>query len=359
MLNRVLSSRLILVTGKGGVGKTNISCAIGDILSQPNSSVGKHSGYNNEKRTLIVEVDNFAPSLESIYGVKQTYEPTQVKKNLFICNITWKEALHDWLLSTIKIKKIVEKIESNKVAMIYLDATPGAREIVILSRIAQYLESFDTVVVDLPASGHALGILRVPKTAINLMKSGPVHDKAKQLLNMFSDVRTMPLIVSLPETMVVNETIELWEKLHNDLPELQKPSVILNRTSIPSISQEEIELLKALEECEDIDQDGRNFLLAGRWEQDLEQATQTSLQRCQEAFDGEVASLPRFGMLGGYGAQNRGQKNTSQTKIKIPIKESDSSSNHDNFHQKYKRAENTRLVIQQMSTGLQRLLFTK
>ena len=48
--------------------------------------------------------------------------------------------------------------------MIYLDATPGAREIVILSRIAQYLENFDTVIVDLPASGHALGILRVPKT---------------------------------------------------------------------------------------------------------------------------------------------------------------------------------------------------
>ena len=71
--------------------------------------------------------------------------------------------------------------------MIYLDATPGAREIVILSRIAQYLEEFDTVIVDLPASGHALGILRVPKTAINLMKSGPVHDKATQLLTIFSD----------------------------------------------------------------------------------------------------------------------------------------------------------------------------
>ena len=42
-------------------------------------------------------------------------------------------------------------------------------------------------------------------------------------------------------------------------PELQKPSVILNRTSIPSISAEEIELLNALEECEDIDDDGRNF----------------------------------------------------------------------------------------------------
>ena len=345
MLNRVLSSRLILVTGKGGVGKTNISCAIGEILSQQDI---ENTPSQKKRRTLIVEVDNFAPSMEAIYGVKQSYEPTPVKKNLFICNITWKEALHDWLLSTIKIKKIVEKIESNQVAMIYLDATPGAREIVILSRIAQYLEIFDTVIVDLPASGHALGILRVPKTAINLMKSGPVHDKATQLLNIFSDAGTMPLIVSLPETMVVNETIELWEKLHNDLPELQKPSVILNRTSIPSISTEEMELLNALEECEDIDDDGRNFLLAGRWEEELEQATKTSLQRCQDAFDGEVASLPRFGMLGGYGSQ---RKNTKHQNTKHQIQQ--------DLQQKYERAENTRLVIQQMSTALQRLLLTK
>ena len=345
MLNRVLSSRLILVTGKGGVGKTNISCAMGEILSQQN--VGNPS-TQKRRRTLIVEVDNFSPSMEAIYGVKQSYAPIQVKKNLFICNITWKEALHDWLLSTIKIKKIVEKIESNQVAMIYLDATPGAREIVILSRIAQYLENFDTVIVDLPASGHALGILRVPKTAINLMKSGPVHDKAMQLLNIFSDARTMPLIVSLPETMVVNETIELWEKLHNDLPELPKPSVILNRTSIPSISTEEMELLQALEECEDIDDDGRNFLLAGRWEEELEQATKTSLQRCQDAFDGEVASLPRFGMLGGYGSQRKNTKNQN-TK----------NQPQQDLQQKYERAENTRLVIQQMSTALQRLLLTK
>ena len=350
MLNRVLSSRLILVTGKGGVGKTNISCAIGEILSQQNTG---NTLSHNGRRTLIVEVDNFAPSMEAIYGVKQSYDPIQVKKNLFICNITWKEALHDWLLSTIKIKKIVEKIESNKVAMIYLDATPGAREIVILSRIAQYLENFDTVIVDLPASGHALGILRVPKTAINLMKSGPVHDKATQLLNIFSDAGTMPLIVSLPETMVVNETIELWEKLHNDLPELQKPSVILNRTSIPSISAEEIELLNALEDCEDIDDDGRNFLLAGRWEEELEQATKTSLQRCEDAFDGEVASLPRFGMLGGYGSQSKNTRN-------VNTKNSSTSNQiQQDLQQKYERAENTRLVIQQMSTALQRLLLTK
>ena len=337
MLDRVLSSRLVLVTGKGGVGKTNISCALGEILSnQPNI----------KKRVLLVEVDNFAPSMEGIYGIQQSYEPKKVKENLYICNITWKAALHDWLLSTIKIKKIVEKIENNHVAMIYLDATPGAREIVILSRIAQYLESYDTVIVDLPASGHALGILRVPKTALQLMKSGPVYEKAMQLLEIFSDERTMPLIVSLPETMVVNETIELWEKLHQDLPELQKPSVILNRTSVPSISEEEIEILDALENCEELAEDARDFLRAGRWEEELEKASQISIERCNQSFDGAVISLPRFGMLGGHGTKKSQQLDSIQP-VQIEI------------NQKYQSSENTRLVIQQMSKALQRLLFTQ
>ena len=75
-------------------------------------------------------------------------------------------------------------------------------------------------------------------------------------------------------------------------------------------------MLNALEECEDIDDDGRNFLLAGRWEEELEQATKTSLQRCEDAFDGEVASLPRFGMLGGYGSQSKNTKNLN-TKIQV------------------------------------------
>ena len=71
---------------------------------------------------------------------------------------------------------------------------------------------------------------------------------------MFSDVGTLPLIVSLPETMVVNETIELWEKLHKEVPEFQRPCVILNRTSIPSISSEEVELLDKKDEFENTDE---------------------------------------------------------------------------------------------------------
>ena len=64
-----------------------------------------------------------------------------------------------------------------------MNATPGAREIVILSKIADLLTDYDQVIVDLPASGHALGILRVPGTAMQLMRSGPIYERAKQILS--------------------------------------------------------------------------------------------------------------------------------------------------------------------------------
>ena len=82
-----------------------------------------------------------------------------------------------------------------------------------MSKIADLLEDYDQVIVDLPASGHALGILRVPGTAMQLMRSGPIYERAKQILQVFSNPRAMVLLCALPEEMVVNETVEFAEKI--------------------------------------------------------------------------------------------------------------------------------------------------
>ena len=201
----IIQSRLIFVSGKGGVGKTCVSAAIGKTTAQ--------SG----KKTLLVEVDNFHPSYPSIFQRKMGYKPTELEPNLFGCNITWLDALEDWLVGTVRIRTIVHLILNNRVAMLFLNATPGAREIVILSKIADLLKDYDQVIVDLPASGHALGILRVPGTAIQLMRSGPIFDRAKEILSVFSDHRSLVLLCALPEEMVVNETVEFAQKIREDV----------------------------------------------------------------------------------------------------------------------------------------------
>ena len=125
----IFQSRLLFVSGKGGVGKTSFAAS----LAKASSKKGK--------KVLLVEIDNIHPSLTSIFGVAPQYKPTQIHERLSISNLTWKSALEDWLADTVKSRTIVQMILSNRVAMIFLDATPGAREIVILAKIISLLKN--------------------------------------------------------------------------------------------------------------------------------------------------------------------------------------------------------------------------
>ena len=284
----LIQRRLIFVTGKGGVGKTCLASSIGRISSDMGI------------KTVVVEVDNFHPTLPSIFQLKTDYTPVQVQDNLFICNITWKKALEDWLNRTIKLKRIVRLIQNHKIAMLFLDATPGAREIVLLSKIIELLDQYEKVIVDLPASGHALGILRVPRTATKLMRTGPINERAKQILNVFSSPKTELVLSSLPEEMVVNETLEFKAKLESEVPQFQNIRIILNRTSTPSLSDAEIELLNRLQNMSEKNSLLSDVLQAGLWEQDLERATTVATQRLKSELGEEVFSFSRFGLLGGF-----------------------------------------------------------
>jgi len=291
VLSKLLQSRLVFVTGKGGVGKTSFSAALGMVSA------------TQGKKTLVVEVDNFHPSLTSIFQIKPQYKPTKITSMLSICNIVWKEALEDWLYQTIPISHVVRLIRKNKIAMLFLDATPGAREIVILSKIVELCDQFDQVIVDLPASGHALGFLRVPITAIKLMRSGPIHERAKQVLKVFGHHHTNMVLVALPEEMVINETLEFWQKIHKEIPAMQPPHIVLNRASLPSLSEEEENLLNMLEQSSSQSSSLREILRAGRWEQGLENATVEAQERIKKITSSDLL-FTRLGKLGGLGGGN-------------------------------------------------------
>ena len=290
-IREILHSKLIFVSGKGGVGKTCVSAALGKTSAQ----LGK--------RTIIVEVDNFHPSFPPIFGKEIGYHPTALESNLFGCNITWMKALEDWLVRTVKIRTIVQMILSNRVAMLFLNATPGAREIVILSKIADLLTEYDQVIVDLPASGHALGILRVPGTAMTLMRSGPIYERAKQILSVFSDPRALVLLCALPEEMVVNETVEFAQKIRQDVPQISKMAVFLNRVSVSSFNEDERVLLTRLSaESTSLEytQAEQDMIQAAVWDQELEEASSRARTRLTSELGYDVLSIPKLGLHGGF-----------------------------------------------------------
>lgn len=286
-IDSLLAHRLLMVTGKGGTGKSTFAAAFGRLAA------------DRGRRTVVVEVDVQRPSLGSIYGVASRYQPVQVAKNLSICNLDWHNALEEWLERTVPGQRVVKLILHNPIVSTFLDATPGAREVVILSKIATLTEQYDMVVVDMPASGHALGVLRVPTLAMRLMAAGPIRKRAEELQALFGRRDVGLVLVALPEEMVVNETVETWANVRREAPQLRIPAVALNRAASPSLTDDERLLLARLS-VDGVSQDAAELLLAGRWEAGLESDTADALSRLKAEIGGPVLSFPRLGTLGGF-----------------------------------------------------------
>ena len=287
-LQDFISRRLVMLTGKGGTGKTRIAAAIGLASAEQG------------RRVLVVEVDAQRSALAEAYGIPLAYKPTPVAPNVWAANITFQNALNDWLNHTIRASRIVGLILNNPMVQVFLDATPGAREIVVLSRVVTYLDEFDQVIVDLPASGHAVALLKIPDTANRLMRTGPIHERSGEIISVLRGPDTALGIVALPEEMVVNETVELFGKLEHILPELNVPLVFLNRCAAPTMTDDEHKLLDRLSRISELSAEANELLLAGRWDAELERATADSLGRLHSEIGVTVVPFPRLGVLGGF-----------------------------------------------------------
>ena len=277
-----------MLTGKGGTGKTRVSAALGLAAG------------DTGRKVLVAEVDAQRSALEEAFGHPLTYEPTQVAPNVWACNITFQPAMVDWLDRTVRASRIVGLILNNPMVQVFLDVTPGARELVVLSRVVGYLEEYDQVIVDLPASGHAVNLLKIPDTAHRLMRTGPIHQRAGEILEVLRGPDTVLGIVTLPEEMVVNETVELYTRLGEIMPDLDVPLVFLNRCAAPSMTDDEHKLLARLSGVKSLENDGKELLLAGRWDAELERATADSLGRLHSEIGVSVVPFPRLGVLGGF-----------------------------------------------------------
>lgn len=272
-------SRVLFVSGKGGTGKTSVAAAIGRLAA------------TQGRRTLVLELDNQRPSLTGIFGVRPKYAPTEVGKHLSIANVEWVDALGDWLEALVNLPRVVRLIMRNHIVSVFLEATPGARDLVVLWRVMALARSYDLVVVDMPASGNAVAMLSVAHTARRLFEQGPIRRCADDLVNLYGQADTKMVLVALPEEMVVNETVETARRIAADLAPLRVPIVVLNRATSPSLSTDETALLAGLL-AGPSDGLAREVLEAGRWEARLESATAEALQRLAAELALPILVLP-------------------------------------------------------------------
>ncbi len=259
-------SRVLFLTGKGGTGKTTLGAAIGRLAAAQG------------RRTLVCELDAQRSSLTAIFGKAPVYQPSQVAPGLSICNIEWMPALDDWLADIVGAGRIVRMIMKNRMISIFLEATPGARDLMLLHRVVKLSQQFDLVIVDMPASGNAVGMLSVVGTSRRLFDTGPIRRCAEEIDGMFARPDTNLVLVALPEEMVVNETLETRARVHAEIPALRQPLVLLNRATPATLSAGERSLLDQLG-AQELGVDARELVEAGRWEERLETATAEALSR--------------------------------------------------------------------------------
>lgn len=268
----LLDRRLLLVTGKGGTGKTTFSAALA-LLARARG-----------KRVLLVELDAQRPALTPVFGVEPGYAPIEVQDGLDVCNLTWEHALQQFVESVVPAGRVASLVLQNKLVYRFLDFTPGSQEIVTLSALLEHVRPrngshrYDLVIADLPATGHAFSLLDITRSALGLFRSGPVRERAAEMRQVLAAAGTQLVLVALPEEMVVNETIETVEKFRKYDLLSQPPAVFLNRATLPTLSEDERTLLQRLSALE-LGPEAAEFVRAGRWEDELEQGTAASAAR--------------------------------------------------------------------------------
>ncbi len=210
-----LERKLVVVTGKGGVGKSTISAALGLAAAR------------RGLRTIVAELGD-QRRLASLLGLTRTSAgvETALAENLWGITIDPDQALLEWL------QKLGGRVPGRFLAtsgtfQYFAAAAPGARELVSMVKIWELTEAerwrkrarrYDFVVLDAPATGHALGLLGSPYTFGAITRVGPIFGQAEKVRRLLEDpARTGYLAVTHASEMAVGETLDLSSGLRSQL----------------------------------------------------------------------------------------------------------------------------------------------
>jgi anion-transporting ArsA/GET3 family ATPase len=291
MSDATLEKRLVFLTGKGGVGKSTVAAALGIVATR------------RGKRTIICEVAQ-QERMSSVFQTKGVgYHETEIAQDLYAFSIDPQRALEEYLQMQIKVKPVYDLMFKNRVFTYFAAATPGLRELVTIGKVWELAQldrrvkrgdKYDLVIVDAPATGHGIGILRTPKTFSDIARVGPVKRQADAIYEFITDPDlTSVCAVAWPEEMPVNETLDLRRNLGEEL-DLDLDEIFMNGLYPELFSDEETEALRARAESADGKGDAllQAAVRAALSEHRRASAQRQQLQRLREESGEAVVELP-------------------------------------------------------------------
>lgn len=270
----LLERKLIVVTGKGGVGKSTIACALGLAAAQQGLRTivvelgaqhhlfdlfaADETGPNGPNRAMRLDGNEHSPPRHR--PDRHSGEEVELQERLWTMSIDPDRVLGEWL-RTLTGRISARLLSSSSTFQYFAAAAPGVRELVSMVKLRELCEgrgaaksgssdsprerrgqpTYDLVVLDAPASGHALAMLRSPQTFSAIVRVGPLAEQAQALRELLKDAqRSAYVAVTHASEMAVTETLELEEGLRREL-DRDLDTVIVNGTMPRRFSRQDLE----------------------------------------------------------------------------------------------------------------------
>jgi len=211
----LLDRRLVFVTGKGGVGKTTVAAALGIAAARAG------------RRTLVCEVAD-QERLTAVFGLRAAgFREVEIEPCLNAFSVNPEDAISEWLRYQLHSRTLAGLLGGSRIFQYLATAAPGLAEMVTIGKVWELAQlerktpsaaPYDLVIVDAPATGHGLALLRAPRTFGEIARVGPINRQAEIVDRFVRDSTTTAVIaVALAEEMPVSETLDLERRLRDEL----------------------------------------------------------------------------------------------------------------------------------------------
>jgi anion-transporting ArsA/GET3 family ATPase len=191
-------SRLVIVAGKGGVGKTTVTAAMAAMAARAGLS------------PLIVEVEGKS-GLAAIFGAEPLdYTEIELAQGIRARTLTPDQALLEYLEDH-GLRRVSKRLVSSGAIDVVSTAAPGIKDILVLGKVKQLerAAAADVIILDAPAAGHAITFLMSARGLLDAVRVGPIRAQAEDVLELLTDPdRCQVVLVTLPEETPVNEVVE-------------------------------------------------------------------------------------------------------------------------------------------------------